>query len=300
VGEIVQEYERSAYIELAVDDRSVLGPPLVLLCGTGFDGPLSTRIAPESGAPFRELGVAAGDRCRLRAATTTAEGSGGFVLSVGKTLEVSLRAEALRPAETPAVYGDVRAIGRDSDAWARCAELARWLADRDVEDGLCWAPDLTATADGQPPSGELKLLAESWADALAGQRRRSSRADVELGVLGRGPGTTPSGDDVLSGVLLVLHGVTRGQTRERVRWLGERVVSAAAEQTTAVSTALIAQAAQGRASERAERLVRSLFGSSGTDYERAAADLIQVGHTSGTDLLIGILVAGLLICPLVG
>lgn len=107
-------------------------------------------------------------------------------------------------------------------------------------------------------------------------------------MVGAGPGTTPSGDDVIVGVLAGL----------RVLGLGEqsaalcRQVTPLIRETTAASRHYLSAATDGRFGEHVHHLVAAL--SSGDSAERTLRRAAGWGATSGTDLLVG-LVATLVI-----
>jgi hypothetical protein len=110
-----------------------------------------------------------------------------------------------------------------------------------------------------------------------------------LPVLGLGPGTTPTGDDVAAGVLL---GALATRTDPAaVDQLAGALLAAAPERTTAVSAGLLAEAAAGRAPQPVLLAVRALLG--GADPDDAVAQLLAVGHTSGADLATGLHAAAL-------
>lgn len=309
VGEVIQTYDRSAYLEFTTKEAH-LGPPVVVLGGPTFDGPLATRVEPAAGGPtrgwhglsVRDRPVAPGDRVQIR---TTAGASGDVdrvALSVGDTLDVLLARDLCQPAEESiARYHEASSIGRDSDVWNRARRTLRRLDDRDVEDGLGWRSDLSGMVEGGASNDELRVVADGWASLLDG-----TEADIPasgwLDVLGRGPGSTPSGDDLVAGILLTLFRTTTGHRRERISRAGERVVARAEDRTAKVSTALLAQAARGRTSERVESWLRALLTPTGSERRcaEAVADVIDMGHTSGVDTVVGALLAVLLVCPAVG
>lgn len=308
VGNVVQVYDRSAYLEFTGHGGTSPGPSMVLLGGHAFDGPLAIRMdqSAESprvgghGFPFEDAPVAPGDRCRLRASVGTGSRADGFVLSVGHSLDVSLDRELCRPTEDSiARYHQVGSVARGSDVWNRARDVLRWLDEREIEDGLGWRPDLSRVVEGESCNDELRALAEGWVDLLSGADQPTSGW---LDVLGRGPGATPSGDDLVSGILLTLFRTTDGRRRERVARAGERVVARARTRTTDVSTALLAQAARGRTSERVEAGLRALTtpGASRSRCVNALTDVLRMGHTSGADTMLGALLAILLVCPAVG
>jgi hypothetical protein len=309
VGDVVQVYDRSAYLEFTSHGGTRPGPPMVLLGGQAFDGPLATRIEPSTdsplvgghGFPFEDVPVAPGDRCRLRTSVGTGTRADGFVLSVGDSLDVSLDRDLCRPTEDAMVqYHEAGSIARGGDIWDRARGLLRWLDERGIEDGLGWRPDLARAVAGEPCNDDLRALAAGWVDLLTGEAA-DRPASGWLDVLGRGPGATPSGDDLVSGILLTLFRTTDGRRRERLLRAGERVVARAETRTVDVSTALLAQAARGRTSERVEAGLRALLSPTANRCHctDALADVIRLGHTSGADTVLGALLAVLLVCPAV-
>lgn len=105
--------------------------------------------------------------------------------------------------------------------------------------------------------------------------------DVES-TLGRGPGLTPSGDDVLAGYLLGCRAVGRDP--------GElpTAISTNSHRTTALSAALLRHAIAGRCLPEVAAVVRALEGG---DLDPPLAALLRVGHTSGAALGQGLALA---------
>lgn len=297
VGTVRQVFDRSAYLEfdadaLAVGDR--LGPPLVLLGNEAFDGPLASRVRTGDAVGFRPDGLSVGDRCTLRR-----DVRGDPVLSVGDALDLVVSPQALRKsAADPVRYCDLGAMAVGSAPYRRAVTAVERLERARVEDGLGWFDDVTELAAGNPPAGDLASVIEGWCGILAGVVPAD---EPPTALLGRGPGATPSGDDVLSGLLVALVRTTTGARLRRVRAAGRAIVAAASGRTTSVSSALIAQAAQGRAAGRTDEAVRSLLGADEPPegWPAMVLDATRVGHTSGTDLLLGTLVVPLAIGPAV-
>src|SRR6266508_1549276 len=104
-------------------------------------------------------------------------------------------------------------------------------------------------------------------------------------LLGRGPGLTPVGDDVLAGLLVTLVGMGAPAAFR----LGAAVRAAAPGRTTAVSAALLTHAARG---ECVPELARLLYAArDGDRLDAAVESLLRVGHTSGAGLAHGVLAA---------
>ena len=111
-----------------------------------------------------------------------------------------------------------------------------------------------------------------------------SHLSTQLGVgglLGRGQGLTPSGDDALAGILLVSHAVGRAAP------LAAAVRSRLAA-TTAVSAALLDAAADGYAAPDVVALVDAALAGDDAGVSRALPAVLAIGHTSGADLVAGI------------
>ena len=121
------------------------------------------------------------------------------------------------------------------------------------------------------------------APALAQQAVSGSvRSETLRAMVGAGPGTTPSGDDVIVGVLAGLRVLGLG---EQAASLSRRVAPLIHE-TTVASRHYLSAAADGRFGEHVHQLVAALSNGISTDHTlRRAASW---GATSGTDLLVGL------------
>jgi len=154
---------------------------------------------------------------------------------------------------------------------ARLAGAVRWLTGR-VADPLD-APGRAAVAD----------LVGSIAEGAPPERAVDQ-------LLGRGPGLTPTGDDVLAGALVTLSALGSPYGAG----LAAAVLRSAPHATTPVSGALLRHAARGECIPELSELLESI-GPWGEDpvtgaLPRAAGALLAVGHCSGAGLLHGVLV----------
>ena len=117
-------------------------------------------------------------------------------------------------------------------------------------------------------------------------------------LVGAGPGLTPSGDDVLCGVLLGLRLHARGSVAlADLLWTA---VQPRLTATTSLSAALLTEAAQGYAVAPVVRLTEALGGSTAghiagpvrgpgaTPVAEAVRAVLAIGHSSGADLLGGL------------
>jgi hypothetical protein len=142
----------------------------------------------------------------------------------------------------------------------------------------------------------LEALVDAW---RAGSIDNAREAAVKL--LGLGPGLTPSGDDLLAGLLAAcgwahqrLDHVGRQHTPEIHQAIVQGLISEAPTRTTHLSARLLAYAADGILYEPAMSLGVALFAGSRTGIEPAALNLFTLGHTSGTDMAVGILLGAAL------
>lgn len=115
-------------------------------------------------------------------------------------------------------------------------------------------------------------------------------AEAGRALIGLGGGLTPSGDDVLCGLLSggrTLAGALHARQLDlALQQLGAELSADAAERTTALSAALLWHAARAELARPARDLLRGLLGR--TPIAPATSALLSVGHSSGRDLAIGL------------
>lgn len=104
-------------------------------------------------------------------------------------------------------------------------------------------------------------------------------------LIGRGPGLTPSGDDMLTGIVAVLHVV--GFSAQLLHFLPP--ADQLAQLTTSVSCSYLNSARIGEFSTPLLKVMRSL--QTRCNSRSAIRRLLAVGHTSGADTLLGIAIA---------
>jgi len=102
-------------------------------------------------------------------------------------------------------------------------------------------------------------------------------------LLGLGPGLTPSGDDLLSGLL---YGLRHSAVRDRLACtaLTKAIRELAPERTNAVSADYLIALADDAPFER--------MAAAWADLAIGAAGLMEIGNNSGTEMLLGLLCAG--------
>ncbi|MFI7133718.1 DUF2877 domain-containing protein [Nonomuraea sp. NPDC050153] len=144
---------------------------------------------------------------------------------------------------------------------------------------------------GDPPqpglvkNGAVELLADSCAKGwLLGAVTAAEQ------LMGLGPGLTPSGDDVLAGLLVTLRHLGAAAGAERAVWLADWLAATvtfdARTRTTPISATLLHCAARGEASPEVTAVLRGVTGAQA--LEPALRRLHRLGHTSGSDLAQGV------------
>jgi Protein of unknown function (DUF2877) len=158
----------------------------------------------------------------------------------------------------------------------------------------------TAVADFHPRPGDDAFAPAEAAllpDLAAAAGDHDASVAAAAGLLGRGPGLTPSGDDVLAGYLAgaAAFGLDATALRRAVAVL-------APARTTALSAALLWHAARGQCIDELAAVAAVLASQPRHDgepagnvlhqqAERAVSRLLRVGHSSGAALARGLVIA---------
>jgi hypothetical protein len=130
-------------------------------------------------------------------------------------------------------------------------------------------------------------LAGMVAGALGG---RGDLDDAIRRTIGRGPGLTPAGDDVLVGILAVLTAPAAAADWQPVGARLRAALAPALPTTTQISRALLDQASRGHVSRPVWELTRALL-SGGAPSAQAQTDVLSTGATSGGDTCAGLVAA---------
>jgi hypothetical protein len=263
---------------LRAADRSI-----VTVTAGPWNGPLTVRVARRS---LEGLSVRPGTAARLR------DGA----LEIGP-MRVSLE---LAIAWAPGPHASPLSPAALRKDIAVASERAH-VADRGGLGAFTLQP-ASRDSGGRPSVADVGIsawLLRGWAE-IAALPDAILLGDAEAmgrqthGLLGLGPGLTPSGDDVLCGLLSGLsvlgerapvHIPRCASTRMALA----RAALAAADRTTALSRTLLRWAAQGVAAEPLLAVLSTL----GSDGSLEGLDaLLATGHSSGSDMLTGALLAG--------
>jgi hypothetical protein len=185
--------------------------------------------------------------------------------------------------------------GRSLRLVVDCRAAPRWVptGPNQVEPGLCGRLTVVDSMLRRRAWAGAALLAQAVAAAMSVPHRL---AGVLAGVIGRGPGLTPSGDDVIIGILAVLQSPAASSAGAAMR---DHLVSAIVPllpATSAISGHLLRQACDGLFSRPLQELVAALIvNTTAPQIEDRVARLVAMGATSGADTGTGLLAAAPLV-----
>jgi hypothetical protein len=146
---------------------------------------------------------------------------------------------------------------------------------------------------GRPLAFPLQAAAprlNALAAALQGEDATAFEC-AALRLLGLGPGLTPSGDDLLGGIVFALHFAPRARWAERWPQVLAALRAASADVTNVISATLLGDLMQGIGYRALHGLIDALHAGAPSHIDAAIEELCDIGATSGGDLLAGVLLA---------
>jgi hypothetical protein len=160
-------------------------------------------------------------------------------------------------------------------------------------------PDGLAAAllGASPPSATMALGIAAAAEPARRLARACAADDAAaalepaLGLLGLGPGLTPSGDDYAGGAFFARALLAAGGAADASGWraTAAALLRVAATRTHAISAALLADHVEGDGHAALHELARALARGEHEPAVAAARRLATLGHSSGWDILAGFL-----------
>ena len=157
------------------------------------------------------------------------------------------------------------------------------------DDGL-----IRLVLDAGPPRTPTELAARPCIQSLAAtlpswlKHDQVDDAAQARRLLGLGPGLTPSGDDLLAGLLITWHQLGEASKAER---LGLDLLTDAVEHTNAISLAHLEAAAQGFGAAPLHDLLLALGDDDRSIIDEALDAASKIGHSSGLDAIAGMVLA---------
>jgi Protein of unknown function (DUF2877) len=262
--EVTAVFDRSAYLKLAGGFVCVGTPEI-------GDGPINTIVTAPTTASFAALGFHAGIEGQVDAER--------IVLDDGPIIELS-DATIWLPPELPAWTPETLSRGLVS--------LQAMGKQRRPTDGLgCLIFGSVGTESETPTArAAAETLAELRASLPAAMRRESAAliARPATLLLGLGPGLTPSGDDLLGGMMLALSALQHITLRDA---LWDVLAPELGDLTNEISAMYVALAADGLGSGALLRALAVII-SNDVANTNAVTVASNIGHTSGWDTLAGI------------
>lgn len=115
--------------------------------------------------------------------------------------------------------------------------------------------------------------------------------DSAANLVGLGPGLTPSADDTLAGLMTSLKLIAENQMSDgsHIARVIEEITSCVPGRTTLLSEEYLMHAALGEANEPVVNLIQQIMTAGPHKAWEATGGLLEVGETSGTDIVLGIL-----------
>jgi hypothetical protein len=160
-----------------------------------------------------------------------------------------------------------------------------------LRDGTLGQPlGLAAWLVGTPLAFPLGAAITSLA-AVAHACENDAPADAARAsrpLLGLGPGLTPSGDDFVGAVFFARAWLAPPES-EAWQAAGDHVVAQARERTHPISVALLSDLVRGEGHAPLHDLAQALIAGAAAGILEAASRLTRLGHSSGWDLLAGIM-----------
>ncbi|MBM4395191.1 MAG: DUF2877 domain-containing protein [Deltaproteobacteria bacterium] len=195
------------------------------------------------------------------------------------------------PAPGTAVLVGQRSIRVGDRSWRLAGPGVDLTLDDVARDCAALRRHLAILVTPSPAVPEAAVRLRSLASWLFGADRPGEPEAAVKGLVGLGPGLTPTGDDVLTGALAAAHWISGAVEGDRLLYLGLAVLGAGADSTTPVGRAMLRYAAAGRFPEPLVRLVRALGDpeADAGDVRLAFVAVVAVGARSGNDMLAGLL-----------
>ena len=252
-GEVMAVFERSLYVTLdsrwiCVGETSIGSGPLHLL------------------GNFRRSGLSVGDPARIADST---------LWIAGVPLAALADASVWTPADAP--RWSAHSLSRGLDA-----------VDR-VWNGALIAEGLAAAGSAHLPSDSSALVRAAMPGLIALRNviaDDSDRVSDFRGLIGLGPGLTPSGDDLIGGALIAL--ATLGQLgRREALWRHCRELL---RDTNDISRAHLQAAALGYGAAALHAAIHATMSGEAARLGLALDALTTVGHSSGLDAFAGSLI----------
>jgi hypothetical protein len=166
------------------------------------------------------------------------------------------------------------------------------VAKEDVHGLLLWLTNREMPF----PLNNAVLRFDSVRDALQVKQIKAFEV-AALRVLGLGNGLTPSGDDFLGGIFFVFHHIDAHAHKPHPNWLAglpalqANIQKACLDATNPISAALLIDNMDGKSYGQLHDMLDALESNDSRFIENATQALLNLGSSSGADVLAGLLLA---------
>ena len=274
-GRAIAVFRRSFYVE-AAGGLACIGP-----AGLGA-GPLNVLCDLPDRLDWEASGVTVGARAHAGGGRLTVAGRFVFDLArAGAWRPPPVAAEWRRDVLTDGLEALVRAASSFDGDRGLGAVIGANAGDRDAEDPLLRA--------ARPAIAAL----EDWLSRALSSGAGGPPTVAAQGLIGLGPGLTPSGDDFIGGAMIVLHGLGRSDVAAR---LADWALPLAVRRTGKISAAHLACAAAGEGAAALHAAIGSLCIEGAPGLVQCLHDIDAIGHSSGWDALAGAACAMAALC----
>jgi len=110
-------------------------------------------------------------------------------------------------------------------------------------------------------------------------------------LVGFGPGLTPAADDMLLGLMISMLYISENfnKTSIDVKKINKDIISIISGRTTIISEEFLREASVGKVNEAVASLMENLLTSRQREVENSVRKLLDLGGTSGTDTVLGVI-----------
>ena len=246
-------------------------------------GPLNIVLSPHV-SRLSSLGLRIGDRIEARA--NELKFSEGFSISLDSADTYRSETKFARPVLGP---NEIEAN----------AEIARRIALQFGNmAGLGGLLDMfpNSMEKTQPPDGVNIFAAWAFPHILEMEQALQTMQGTKLsgalqGLVGLGPGLTPSGDDTLAALALLVSLYSNNSERIVPQTsLITTAISQASSRTTKLSREFLRLAALGRGNESTSRVCEAVLTGDAESVRQSTKRVLEIGETSGTDTMLGVVI----------
>ena len=163
-------------------------------------------------------------------------------------------------------------------------------------------PDLTRSSIFEQETSRLLSERSLMLQEALLHHRASDAFRHAVGLVGLGPGLTPSGDDYLVGLMAAFN--IKNSPGQIFRGFSEQLVDLAKPLTNQISHMALKQASKGLVRESITRLLHSMTCGKQEELILSLDKVLNIGSSSGTDIVYGIISgfeinikAGGTVCP---